>query len=50
MLMGNRYALSFDCKIPQAVVTGERVVAKAMAADIPGAHQSSRAADKNYAI
>ena len=46
--MGNRHALIVDCRVTQAVGTGERDAAKAMAADIPGAHQKTLGADKNY--
>jgi hypothetical protein len=46
--MDNRHALIVDCKVTQAVGTGERDAAKAMAADRPGAHQKTIGADKNY--
>ena len=46
--MDNRHALIVDCKVTQAVGTGERDAAKAMAADIPGAHKKTLGADKNY--
>ena len=46
--MDNRHALIVDCRVTQAVGTGERDAAKAMAADIPGAHQKTLGADKNY--
>jgi hypothetical protein len=48
VLMDNRHALIVDCRVTQAVGTGERDAAKAMAADIPGAHQKTLGADKNY--
>jgi hypothetical protein len=48
VLMDNRHALIVDCRVTQAVGTGERDAAKAMAADIPGAHQKTIGADKNY--
>jgi transposase len=47
VLMDNRRALIVDCRVTQAVDTGERDAAKAMAADIPGAHQKILGADKN---
>jgi hypothetical protein len=47
VLMDNRHALIVDCRVSQAVGTGERDAAKAMAADIPGAHKTLEA-DKNY--
>ena len=37
-----------DCQVSQAVGTGERDAAKAMAADRAGAHQKTIGADKNY--
>jgi len=46
--MDNRHALIVDCRVTQAVGTGERDAAKAMAADIPGAHKKTLGADKNY--
>jgi hypothetical protein len=46
--MDNRHALIVDCRLTQAVGTGERDAAKAMAADIPGAHNKTLGADKNY--
>jgi hypothetical protein len=46
--MDNRYALIVDCQVTQATGTGERDAAKAMAADIPGAHKKTLGADKNY--
>jgi hypothetical protein len=48
VLMDNRHALIIDCRVTQATGTGERDAAKAMAADIPGAHQKTLVADKNY--
>ena len=48
VLMDNRHALIVDCTVTQAVGTGERDAAKAMAAAIPGAHQKTIGADKNY--
>ncbi|TWB87344.1 IS4 family transposase [Synechococcus sp. Ace-Pa] len=48
VLMDNRHALIVDCRVTQATGTGERDAAKAMAADIPGAHQKTLGADKNY--
>ncbi len=45
--MDNRHALIVDCKVRQAVSTGERDAAKAMAADLPGAHKKTLGADKN---
>jgi transposase len=57
VLMDNRHALIVDCKVTQAVGTGdgrrhclggERDAAKAMAAAIPGAHKKTLGADKNY--
>jgi transposase len=48
VLMDNCHALIVDCKVAQAVGTGERDAAKAMAADRPGAHQKTIGADKNY--
>jgi hypothetical protein len=46
--MDNRHAPIVDCKVTQAVGTGERDAAKAMAGAIPGAHQKTLGADKNY--
>jgi hypothetical protein len=46
--MDNRHALIVDCRVTQAVGTGERDAAKAIAAHIPGAHQKTIGADKNY--
>ena len=46
--MDNRHALIVDCRVIQAVGTGERDAAKAMASDRPGAHQKILGADKNY--
>ena len=49
MLMDNHHALIVDCKVMQAVGTGERDAAKAMAADRPGAHQQKTiGCDKDY--
>ncbi|MBD1194670.1 IS5 family transposase [Vulcanococcus sp. Clear-D1] len=48
VLMDNRHALIADCRVTQAVGTGERDAAKTMAAAIPGAHQKTLGADKNY--
>jgi hypothetical protein len=48
VLMDNRHALIVDCRVTQAVGTGERDAAKVMAADRPGAHQKTLGADKNY--
>jgi transposase len=48
VLMDNRHALIVDCRVTQAVGTGERDAAKTMAAAIPGAHQKTLGADKNY--
>ena len=48
VLMDNRHALIVDCRVTQAVGTGERDAAKAIAADIPGAHKKTLGADKNY--
>ena len=45
--MDNRHGLIVDCQVTQAVGTGERDAAKAMAADRPGAHQKTIGADKN---
>jgi hypothetical protein len=46
--MDNRHALIVDCTVTQAVGTGERDAAQEMAAAIPGAHQKTIGADKNY--
>jgi hypothetical protein len=46
--MDNRHALIVDCRVTQAVGTGERDAAKAMAAELPGAHKKTLDADKNY--
>jgi hypothetical protein len=46
--MDNRHALVVDCRVTQADGYGEREAAKAMAADLPGAHQKTMGADKNY--
>ena len=48
VLMDNRHALIVDCRVTQAVGTGERDAAKAMAANRPGAHQKTIGADKNF--
>jgi hypothetical protein len=48
VLMDNRHALIVDCKGTQATGTGQHDTAKAMAADIPVAHQKTLGADKNY--
>jgi transposase len=48
VLMDNRHALIVDCRVTQAVGTGERDAAKAMAAELPGAHKKTLGADKNY--
>ncbi len=48
VLMDSRHALIVDSKVTQAVGTGERDAAKAMAADIPCAHKKTLGADKNY--
>jgi transposase len=48
VLMDNRHALIVDCRVTQAVGTGERDAAQEMAAAIPGAHQKTIGADKNY--
>jgi IS5 family transposase len=48
VLMDNRHALIVDCRVTQAVGTGERDAAKAMAAALPGAHKKTLGADKNY--
>jgi hypothetical protein len=47
VLMDNRHALVVDCRVTQAAGYGEREAAKAMAADLPGAHQKTIGADKN---
>ena len=46
--MDTRHALIVDCRVTQAVGTGERDATKVMAADRPGAHQKTLGADKNY--
>ena len=46
--MDNRHALIVNCRVTQATGTGERDAAKAMAAEIPGAHRKTLGADKNY--
>jgi transposase len=48
VLMDNRHDLIVDCRVTQAVGTGEGDAAKDMAAAIPGAHQKTLGADKNY--
>jgi hypothetical protein len=48
VLKDNRHALIVDCRATQAVGTGERDAAEAMAADLPGAHQKTIGADKNF--
>jgi hypothetical protein len=48
MLMDNRHALIVDCRVTQATGSGEWDAAKAMAAEIPGAHRKTLGADKNY--
>jgi hypothetical protein len=48
VLMDNRHALIVNCRVTPATGTGERDAAKAMAADIPGAHRKTLGADKNY--
>jgi hypothetical protein len=45
--MDNRHAQIVDCRATQAVGTGERCAAKALAAEIPAAHQKTLGADKN---
>ena len=46
--MDNRHALVVDCRVTQADGYGERDAAKEMAADLPGRHQKTIGADKNY--
>ena len=46
--MDNRHALIVVCRATQAMGTGERNAAKAMAAVIPGAHKKTLGTDKNY--
>jgi IS5 family transposase len=46
--MDNRHALIVDCRVTQVTGTGERDAAQEMAAAIPGAHQKTLGADKNY--
>jgi len=46
--MDSRHALIVDCKVTQATDTGEREVAKEMAAGIPGSHKKTLEADNNY--
>jgi transposase len=48
VLMENRHALVVDCRVTQADGYGERDAAKEMAADLPGRHQKTIGADKNY--
>jgi transposase len=48
VLMENRHALVVDCRVTQADGYGERDAAKEMAADLPGCHQKTIGADKNY--
>jgi transposase len=48
VLMENRHALVVDCRVTQADGYGERDAAKEMAADLPGGHQKTIGADKNY--
>lgn len=48
VLTDNRHDLIVDCRITPANGYGERDAAKAMAADLAGAHQKSIGADKNY--
>jgi len=48
VLMDNRHDLIVDCRLTQADGYGERDAAKAMAADLAGAHQKPLGADKNY--
>ena len=47
LTVDNRHALIVDCRVTQATGTGERDAAKAMAADLPGAHKKTLGADKN---
>ncbi len=46
--MDNLLALIVVCQVTYATGTEERDAAKAMAAAIPGVHQKTTAADKNY--
>jgi IS5 family transposase len=48
VLMDNRHDLIVDCRVTLADGYGEREAAKAMAADLAGAHQKTIGADKNY--
>ena len=48
VLMDNRHDLIVNCRLTQADGYGERDAAKAMAADLAGAHQKTIGADKNY--
>jgi len=48
VLMDNPHDLIVDCRVTQAMGTGERDAAKEMAADLSGAHQKTIGADKNY--
>ena len=48
VLIDNRHALVVDCRVTQADGYGEREAAKGMAADLPGAHQKTIGAVKNY--
>jgi len=48
VLMDNRHDLIVNCRLTQADGYGERDAAKAMAADLAGAHQKTIGADKTY--
>jgi transposase len=48
VLMDNRHDLIVDCRVTLADGYGEREAARAMAADLSGAHQKTIGADKNY--
>jgi hypothetical protein len=48
VLMDNRHALVVDCRVTQADGYGERDAAKEMASGLPGRHQKTIGADKNY--
>jgi transposase len=48
VLMENRHALVVNCRVTQADGYGERDAAKEMATDLPGHHQKTIGADKNY--
>jgi transposase len=48
VLMENRHDLVVDCRLTQADGYGEREAAKTMAAALPGRHQKTIGADKNY--